>query len=97
EGGARSIAEISPDVPPALVTIVERAMAKEPAARFRSAEELRVALLPFAKPLPVPSRAIVRSEAVTVPVPDEASAPGAADLLDLRDDAHEAPAPAPPR
>ncbi len=37
-----------PSVPPELERVVERAMAKSPAARFKSARELGAALLPFA-------------------------------------------------
>lgn len=37
------------DIPPELAAVVERALAKDPAQRFSSAEELRQALLPFSK------------------------------------------------
>ncbi|MBX3192370.1 MAG: serine/threonine protein kinase [Labilithrix sp.] len=49
---------IARDVDPRLVRIVERAMAKDRADRFQSAEEMRVALAPFARTASVPSTAI---------------------------------------
>ncbi|MBL8685058.1 MAG: serine/threonine protein kinase [Myxococcales bacterium] len=42
-----SIASLRADVPPGLVSVVERAMARDIDTRFRSADELRVALAPF--------------------------------------------------
>jgi hypothetical protein len=42
------LSEVRPDVPAALADIIERAMARSKHDRFRSAEELRDALLPFA-------------------------------------------------
>lgn len=42
-------------VPPALRSIVERAMKKDPAARFASADEMRAALQAFAESAPSPS------------------------------------------
>ncbi len=40
----RPLAELCPDLPPALVALVERAMAKDPAARFQSAAEMASAI-----------------------------------------------------
>ena len=42
------LAQLRPDLPPGLVGIVERAMAKDPSARFASADEMRAALAPYA-------------------------------------------------
>jgi serine/threonine-protein kinase len=41
-----SLANLVPDIPPALQQVVERAMHKDPAARFRDAGEMREALRP---------------------------------------------------
>ena len=41
------LGRLRPDLPPSLVAVVERAMVKDPNARFRSAEEMRAALAPF--------------------------------------------------
>ena len=41
------LGRLRPDLPPSLVAVVERAMAKDPNARFRSAEEMRASLAPF--------------------------------------------------
>lgn len=43
------LVQLRPDLPHALVAIIERAMAKDPAARFQSADEMRAALAPFAQ------------------------------------------------
>jgi hypothetical protein len=40
--------ELAPHVPPALSSIIARALAKNPSARFANADELRQALAPFA-------------------------------------------------
>ena len=41
------LGRLRPDLPPSFVSVIERAMAKDPNARFRSAEEMRAALAPF--------------------------------------------------
>ncbi len=43
-----SLAEVRPDLPPELVAVVDRAMAKDRAGRYSSAEEMRAALAPWA-------------------------------------------------
>ncbi|HKU37749.1 MAG TPA: serine/threonine-protein kinase [Polyangiales bacterium] len=43
------LAELQPELDPLLVAVVERAMARDPAQRFQSIEELAVALEPFAQ------------------------------------------------
>ncbi|HSQ67653.1 MAG TPA: serine/threonine-protein kinase [Polyangiaceae bacterium] len=57
--------EVRPDLPPELVAVVERAMAKDRAARFQSADEMRSALSPWSG-LPVSGSAAVSSTAATV-------------------------------
>jgi eukaryotic-like serine/threonine-protein kinase len=47
----RPLSEFRPDVPPAVVAIIERCLAKEPAGRYANASELAAALEPFAPPL----------------------------------------------
>lgn len=42
-----SLREFRPDAPPGLVKVVAKALAKEPSARWQSAEELAAALVPF--------------------------------------------------
>jgi serine/threonine protein kinase len=44
-----ALAELATDAPPGLVELVERAMAREPSARFQSIAELGRALEPFAR------------------------------------------------
>jgi serine/threonine-protein kinase len=46
----QSLAELRPDVPAAMVDIVERCLKKEPGERFANAAELALALEPFAPP-----------------------------------------------
>jgi serine/threonine-protein kinase len=38
-----------PEIPPGLADIVDRSLAKDPADRFRSAETMKAALLPFCR------------------------------------------------
>jgi serine/threonine-protein kinase len=45
----RKLGELRPDLPVGLVNIVERAMSKSPAARFRTMTDFENALLPFAE------------------------------------------------
>ena len=45
-----SLAALRPDVPPAMVAVVERCLSKDPAKRFAEAAELASALEPFAHP-----------------------------------------------
>jgi len=47
ERGVVPLDQVAPGLPPGLVTAVHRALAADPAARFSSAAELRMALLPF--------------------------------------------------
>jgi serine/threonine-protein kinase len=54
----RPLAELAPEVDPELAAVVSRAMSKDADERYASAEELRVALVPFASAMPVPSRAL---------------------------------------
>lgn len=50
---ARSISEIRKDVPPEVIAIVEKMMAKKPEDRYQSAREVFDTLKPFAKRRPV--------------------------------------------
>lgn len=45
-----TLAQMAPWLPPALSAVVDRAMARSPADRFASAEEMAAALAPFAEP-----------------------------------------------
>jgi serine/threonine-protein kinase len=65
----RSIRALNPAVPPALASVVERACASAPDARFQSADEFRIALLPFvgADALPIPVLAPAESLHDTLP------------------------------
>lgn len=64
------VREHRPDVPPGLAAVIERALDKDPAARFRDAGELRTALLeaPGATPpptVPLPGVGSVAGDAAT--------------------------------
>ena len=50
---ARPVSEIRKDVPPEVIAIVDRMMAKNPADRYQSTQELMDELKPFAKRQPV--------------------------------------------
>jgi serine/threonine protein kinase len=64
-----SLAEIAPDVSPALVAIVERAMQKKPEDRFASARDLRDALVAVQQQLaPLNGGA---PDALEIPLPDD--------------------------
>jgi len=56
------------DLPPALIAIIEKAMAKEPGARFQSVMALGEALAPLARP-GRPTSIVARGHAETVPTP----------------------------
>jgi serine/threonine-protein kinase len=79
-GTHRPLAELRPDVDPALVATVERAMATDPAARFASAAEMARALAP-----PAPG----------APFADTVRVAGSGDTLVLDDRAGLSPAGAP--
>ena len=49
-----SIRQLAPEVPAGLVKVVERAMSRDPQARYASAEDMRAALEPFARVGPLP-------------------------------------------
>ncbi len=51
-GILRPLAEVNPQVPPALAQVIERALRREPDQRFQSVEEFRQALLHRAEPAP---------------------------------------------
>ena len=70
EQSPEPLSRLRPDVPPGLVAVVERAMAKDPDARYPSAEAMRAALAPY---LPGTATATlsgpVSSDAATVSAP----------------------------
>jgi hypothetical protein len=53
------LAEVRPDLPPGLVCVVERLLAKDPADRYQTPAELGAVLEPFAAGSPAPSTAVV--------------------------------------
>ena len=55
EHPARSPAELRPDIPKGLVRAVLRCLEKQPAARFRTYNELRRALAPYSSAAPTPA------------------------------------------
>ncbi len=54
------IEELRQDVPPELVHVIARALAKPPEERFQSAREMRTAIEPFAQPYVAPESAVER-------------------------------------
>jgi serine/threonine-protein kinase len=64
------VRQVNPDVPAALETIVTRAMQKDPAARYQSAEEMRADLLGFLRgETPASAKAASPSAATQVMAP----------------------------
>jgi len=53
---ARPVADLRPEVPPALAAVVARLMAREPEQRYPTPAAVAAALLPFTQPLPAPER-----------------------------------------
>jgi putative intracellular protease/amidase len=49
-GRPRRLAELRPDLPPGLVAVVERMMAKDPVRRYQTPGEVALILTPFARP-----------------------------------------------
>jgi len=81
EDPPRPLADLRPDLDPALVAVVERALAKSPASRFASAEDMRAALAPWAQPSagdapPPPSATPPDPMAKTKVAPSGGSRPG---------------------
>ena len=66
----RPLVEVNPDLPVGLNNIVLKAMAKDPAARFQTAEDFREALRglrePKAAPVPIPTAAAAAMSATAV-------------------------------
>ena len=62
-----SVDRIAPHVPPALAAIVARTLAKDPAARFANAEELRHQLAPFVRRDHPSARSLPPTAAAPVP------------------------------
>jgi eukaryotic-like serine/threonine-protein kinase len=78
------LAEAAPDVPPALIAVVERAMAKKPEDRFASARELRDALVAVQQQFA--SRNDVLPQSLQIPLPhDEAGRLTALARLEILD------------
>src|SRR5262249_55967720 len=71
----QSLAELRPDIPSELVSVIERLMQKAPADRFASTAEVLAALQPFAGAAPAHGRQSFR----TAPPSGPRSAPGMAD------------------
>jgi eukaryotic-like serine/threonine-protein kinase len=69
-----SIAEIRPDVPPALATVIERTLEKRRDQRYQTARELADALAPFRK-VRAPRRSTLPPAKRTTGVPRPSSAP----------------------
>ncbi len=68
EQAPEPLSRLRPDLPPGLVAVVDRAMAKSPEARFPSTEAMRAALAPFL-PGAAGVTAPVSSDAPTVAAP----------------------------
>ncbi|MBX3224236.1 MAG: serine/threonine protein kinase [Labilithrix sp.] len=74
-----------PTLPPGLVAVIMKALAKDPAARFQSAEELRRALAPFADGVEPIANVLARLPPATVPRRNhDASRPSMDGLRDAR-------------
>ena len=74
-----------PTLPPGLVAVVMKALAKDPAARFHSADELRRALAPFAEGIEPITDVLARLPPASVPRRNlDASRPSLDGLRDVR-------------
>src|SRR5690606_13046964 len=73
------IAQLAPHVPPGLIAVVDRCLAKDPAARFASCAELSFALAPFEQlGAPMPAMAShTHAPPMTAPPQQAPSSPGA--------------------
>ncbi len=65
----RPVAELRPEVPPALCAVVERMMAKDPAQRYQTPAEVATALAPFTRPVAVPAGSQTQVAAVPAASP----------------------------
>jgi serine/threonine-protein kinase len=79
------LAELRPDVPPAVAAIVERLMAKDPADRFQTPAELAAALEPFSASGPIPwapaPSTLTEGDGLAAPA-DECAVGGPVNVLD---------------
>jgi len=64
------LAELAPDLPPSLVQVVEKAMAKRPEDRFASAKDLRNALIAVQQQVPPTENGEARLHTVRLPGDD---------------------------
>ncbi|MDQ5871007.1 MAG: GAF domain-containing serine/threonine-protein kinase [Acidobacteriota bacterium] len=64
------LSEVAPDLPPALVEVVEKAMAKNPEDRFASAKDLRNALIAVQQQIPSSEATAARLHTVRHPEDD---------------------------
>ncbi len=63
----RSLADVRAGMPPELVRLVDRIMAKSPPQRFQTPDEVAMALAPFADGLAARTAATARADALTLP------------------------------
>jgi serine/threonine protein kinase len=100
-----ALAEVRPTIPPEIVAIVARAMAKQPAARFQSGRELADALLPFTgagstptiRQTETPTESLAPTPTLALPVEQTASAaPTAAVAATISSEPTRVAAPPPP-
>src|SRR3954453_12500536 len=73
-----SVTELAPNVPPALAQVVERALAKDPLARFANAEAMRQALNAGLADVPVQNAAAATTPLVPLPAGPRGASPASA-------------------
>jgi serine/threonine-protein kinase len=71
------IQDLDPRVPEAMVQVIQRALQKEPAARFQTGREMAEALLPLTRPGSTPTVRMAETPTSRGPRPAAASAPTA--------------------
>ena len=90
------IQDLDPRVPEAMVQVIQRALQKDPAARFQTGREMAEALLPLTRPGSTPTVRMAEMPTARGPRPAAAPAPPAVAETQVNAQPTVATAPAPP-